>query len=63
MVLIYKYFVFLKMEKLKEVQIGNIKNLRRYIRQNALDKVLSDYKIEDRIEIWDRILQKECTKS
>ena len=39
------------------------KNLRRYIRQNALDKVLSDYKIEDRIEIWDRILQKECTKS
>lgn len=33
-------------------------SLRRYIRQNALDKVLSDYKIEDRVEIWDKILQR-----
>ena len=32
-------------------------SLRRYIRQNALNKVLSDYRIEDRIEIWDKILQ------
>ena len=31
-------------------------SLRRHIRQNALENVLSDYKIEDRVEIWDKIL-------
>ena len=33
------------------------KELRRYIRKNALDNVLSDYKIEDRVKIWDKILR------
>ena len=33
------------------------KELRRYIRKNALDNVLSDYKIEDGVKIWDKILQ------
>ena len=32
--------------------------LRRTIRKNALNKVLSDYLIEDRINEWDRILSK-----
>ena len=33
-------------------------NLRRTIRKNALEKVLSDYLIEDRINRWDVILAK-----
>jgi glycosyltransferase involved in cell wall biosynthesis len=40
-------------------KIGSLildESLRRNIRQNALEKVLSDYKIEDRVEIWDKIL-------
>ncbi len=32
------------------------KELRRYIRKNALDNVLSAYMIEDRVKIWDKIL-------
>ena len=34
------------------------KSLRKTIRQNALNKVLSDYTIEDRINKWDNILTK-----
>ena len=34
------------------------KNLRKTIRQNALNKVLADYIIEDRINKWDIILTK-----
>ena len=34
------------------------KNLRKTIRQNALNKVLTDYIIEDRINKWDIILTK-----
>ena len=34
------------------------KSLRKTIRQNALNKVLSDYSIEDRINKWDNILTK-----
>jgi len=34
------------------------KSLRKIIRQNALDKVLADYTIEDRINKWDIILSK-----
>ena len=33
-------------------------DLRRYIRNNALNKVLNDYLIEDRVKLWDDILSK-----
>lgn len=32
------------------------KSLRKNIRQNALDSVLSNYKMEDRVSLWDDIL-------
>ena len=34
------------------------RNLRRYIRNNALNKVLEDYLIDDRVKLWDDILSK-----
>ena len=42
-----------KIEKL----IHNV-DLREEIRKNALKKVLKDYNIEDRVELWDEILSK-----
>lgn len=42
------------LEKIEKLILD--KDLRHQIRQNALDKVLKDYGIEDRVQSWDEIL-------
>ena len=42
------------MEKIEMLILDN--DLRKSVRNNALNKVLSDYLIEDRIEMWEKIL-------
>ena len=50
--------------KTDEEWISNIEklisdeNLRKNIRDNALNKVLNDYLIKDRVKLWDDILLK-----